>query len=298
MRGRTLNDAFIVLDEAQNTSPEQIEMFLTRLGFNSKMVITVTSPRPTCSMGASGLRVVEACSVIDGIAFVELTRQDVVRHCIVAAIVEAYERFEARRRHLAPEDRRTGSRSEQPRTATDTRRNLRIVHRRHGGGGGAGARGRATGGGAGGAARGGRHRRPGLRRHPVHRAGGHVGHRRGAGPGCGAVEPIYEIDQDATSRVEQQLGTLFAAVRDAPAPVGLTLGHEVAAVEETAVNDQFLVDYTVTVTDPASNRRTYELEQTPLLSPAATTASWIGQRRSAPASSSIVTSRPPPSHGR
>lgn len=99
MRGRTLNDACIVLDEAQNTSPEQMKMFLTRLGFNSKMIITgdltqtdLPSQRP------SGLAVVRRIlSGIPGVAFVEMTSADVVRHRVVAAIVEAYARFEHQR---------------------------------------------------------------------------------------------------------------------------------------------------------------------------------------------------------
>ncbi len=96
MRGRTLNDAFVVLDEAQNTSPEQMKMFLTRLGFNSKMVITgdVTQVDLPQSSG-SGLREAErVLAGIPGVAFVMLTAKDVVRHRIVAAIVEAYRRFE------------------------------------------------------------------------------------------------------------------------------------------------------------------------------------------------------------
>jgi len=96
MRGRTLNDAFIVLDEAQNTTPEQMKMFLTRLGFNSKMVITGDVTQVDLAAGrSSGLRVVgRVLRGIDGIAQVELTGDDVVRHRIVAAIVEAYRRFE------------------------------------------------------------------------------------------------------------------------------------------------------------------------------------------------------------
>lgn len=96
MRGRTLNDAFVVLDEAQNTSPEQMKMFLTRLGFNSKMVITGDITQVDLPTGrGSGLR--QARSVlrgIPGVAFVELTAEDVVRHRIVASIVEAYRLFE------------------------------------------------------------------------------------------------------------------------------------------------------------------------------------------------------------
>ena len=94
MRGRTLNDSFVILDEAQNTSPEQMQMFLTRLGFGSKMVVTgdvtqVDLPREQ----ASGLiQVREILSTVDGIAFVEFGHQDVVRHKLVQRIVEAYKR--------------------------------------------------------------------------------------------------------------------------------------------------------------------------------------------------------------
>jgi phosphate starvation-inducible PhoH-like protein len=96
MRGRTLNDAFIVLDEAQNTSPEQMKMFLTRLGFNSKMVITGDITQVDLGDGRkSGLRQVgHILSDVTGIGFVELTGKDVVRHRIVAAIVEAYRKYE------------------------------------------------------------------------------------------------------------------------------------------------------------------------------------------------------------
>jgi len=97
MRGRTLNDACVVLDEAQNATPEQMKMFLTRLGFNSKMIITgdmTQTDLPNAKQ--SGLRVVRRIvSGIPGVAWMELTTRDVVRHRIVAAIVEAYEKFEA-----------------------------------------------------------------------------------------------------------------------------------------------------------------------------------------------------------
>ncbi len=96
MRGRTLNDACVVLDEAQNTSQEQMKMFLTRLGFNSKMIITgdVTQtdlPSQKMSGLAMARRVLDG---IPGVAFCELSSKDVVRHRIVAAIVEAYQRYE------------------------------------------------------------------------------------------------------------------------------------------------------------------------------------------------------------
>jgi phosphate starvation-inducible PhoH-like protein len=98
MRGRSLNDAFIVLDEAQNTSPEQMKMFLTRLGFNSRMVITGDVTQVDLPDGrASGLKTVRR--ILEGIpkvGFVILDATDVVRARIVASIVEAYTRFEDR----------------------------------------------------------------------------------------------------------------------------------------------------------------------------------------------------------
>ena len=92
MRGRTLNDSFIILDEAQNTSPEQMQMFLTRLGFGSKVVVTgditqIDLPREQ----ASGLiHVQDILGAIDGIAFIRFGHEDVVRHRLVQRIVEAY----------------------------------------------------------------------------------------------------------------------------------------------------------------------------------------------------------------
>ena len=92
MRGRTLNDSFIILDEAQNTSPEQMQMFLTRLGFGSKVVVTgdvtqIDLPREQ----ASGLiQVQDILGAIDGIAFLRFGHEDVVRHKLVQRIVEAY----------------------------------------------------------------------------------------------------------------------------------------------------------------------------------------------------------------
>ena len=92
MRGRTFNDAFLILDEAQNTTPEQMKMFLTRLGFGSKMVITGDATQMDLPRGASGLRDVESIlGGVDDIAFVKLSNKDVVRHSLVARIVKAYE---------------------------------------------------------------------------------------------------------------------------------------------------------------------------------------------------------------
>jgi phosphate starvation-inducible PhoH-like protein len=95
MRGRTLNDSFIILDEAQNTTPEQMKMFLTRFGFGSKVVVTgdVTQIDLPEGRGRSGLQAVRTIlDGIDGLAFVELDARDVVRHRIVQDIVNAYER--------------------------------------------------------------------------------------------------------------------------------------------------------------------------------------------------------------
>ena len=96
MRGRTLNDAFIILDEAQNTSPEQMKMFLTRLGFGAKMVVTGDVTQIDLPTGTpSGLKVVrEILDGVDDVHFAELNSHDVVRHRLVGAIVEAYERWD------------------------------------------------------------------------------------------------------------------------------------------------------------------------------------------------------------
>jgi phosphate starvation-inducible PhoH-like protein len=109
MRGRTLNDSFVILDEAQNTSPEQMKMFLTRLGFNSKMVITgditqIDLPRDQ----SSGLVVVaDVLQGIEGVDFVRFGGEDVVRHRLVQRIVEAYaEHAERLAPELRPADRR------------------------------------------------------------------------------------------------------------------------------------------------------------------------------------------------
>jgi len=97
MRGRSLNDSFIILDEAQNTTPEQMKMFLTRLGFGSRIVVTGDVTQVDLPDGqVSGLRVVQ--DILDGIPdihFSKLTSHDVVRHKLVGKIVDAYERYDA-----------------------------------------------------------------------------------------------------------------------------------------------------------------------------------------------------------
>jgi phosphate starvation-inducible PhoH-like protein len=97
MRGRTLNDAFIILDEAQNTSPEQMKMFLTRLGFNSKIVVTGDVTQVDLPGGTrSGLRVVQdILRGLDDVHFSQLSSRDVVRHKLVGRIVDAYARWDA-----------------------------------------------------------------------------------------------------------------------------------------------------------------------------------------------------------
>ncbi len=96
MRGRTLNDSFIILDEAQNTTPEQMKMFLTRLGFGSKMVITGDVTQVDLPNGVrSGLRIItDILQGINDIAFLELTAEDVVRHRLIGDIVKAYEKYD------------------------------------------------------------------------------------------------------------------------------------------------------------------------------------------------------------
>ena len=95
MRGRTLSDAFVVLDEAQNTTPEQMKMFLTRLGFNSKFVITGDLSQRDLVGRRGGLADVEQIlGRVDDVAFSHLERADVVRHALVGRIVEAYDAYD------------------------------------------------------------------------------------------------------------------------------------------------------------------------------------------------------------
>ena len=96
MRGRTLDNAYIILDEAQNTTPAQMKMFLTRIGFGSKVVVTGDSSQKDLAAGVqSGLDVAQkVLSKISDIAFIQLTSSDVVRHPLVQNIVKAYEDYE------------------------------------------------------------------------------------------------------------------------------------------------------------------------------------------------------------
>ena len=128
LRGRSLNDSFIILDEAQNTTPEQMKMFLTRLGFGSKIVVTGDTSQVDLPAGAkSGLRVVEG--ILDGvedISFCRLTPTDVVRHRLVGRIVEAYEVFDAATEVQGQATAPVRAQDQRPRTApTKTERSTR-----------------------------------------------------------------------------------------------------------------------------------------------------------------------------
>ena len=124
MRGRTLNDSFVVLDEAQNTTPEQMKMFLTRLGFGTRMVITGDITQVDLPGGASGLRLVtRVLDDIDDIHFARLTSDDVVRHTLVGKIVDAYTEYDEKRmaaRHERDEAAEFAARIDR-RTARDSR---------------------------------------------------------------------------------------------------------------------------------------------------------------------------------
>ncbi len=112
MRGRTLDNAYIILDEAQNTTPAQMKMFLTRIGFGSKVIITGDmSQRDLGGDGPSGLDVaVRVLRKIEDISFVRLTSKDIVRHPLVQKIVEAYEAYEGRNKSRERAKKTGGSR--------------------------------------------------------------------------------------------------------------------------------------------------------------------------------------------
>ncbi|NEK59513.1 PhoH family protein [Geodermatophilus sabuli] len=117
MRGRTLNDAFVILDEAQNTTAEQMKMFLTRLGFGSKIVVTGDVTQVDLPGGAqSGLKIVrEILDGIEDVHFSNLTSSDVVRHRLVGDIVDAYERWDATQQQNRPAPQGTPVRGARPR---------------------------------------------------------------------------------------------------------------------------------------------------------------------------------------
>jgi phosphate starvation-inducible PhoH-like protein len=96
MRGRTLNDAIVILDEAQNTTPQQIKMFLTRMGNNTKMVITgdLTQVDLPHNQGSGLTQAIHILKDVKGISFITLDKKDIVRHKLVTRIVNAYESYE------------------------------------------------------------------------------------------------------------------------------------------------------------------------------------------------------------
>lgn len=99
MRGRTLNNSFVILDEAQNTTTTQMKMFLTRMGFNSKVVVTGDITQIDLEKGKSGLKEVrKILANIEGISFIHLDKTDVVRHKLVKEVIEAYEIYEGKRK--------------------------------------------------------------------------------------------------------------------------------------------------------------------------------------------------------
>ena len=117
MRGRTLNNAFVILDEAQNTTPEQMKMFLTRIGFGTRAVITGDATQVDLPKGVkSGLT--HACNVLEdvrGISIVRFTTEDVVRHPLVGAIVRAYEKAEKEAEAAARERREAARQAKEER---------------------------------------------------------------------------------------------------------------------------------------------------------------------------------------
>ena len=102
MRGRTLNDAVVILDEAQNTTTQQIKMFLTRMGMNTKMIITgdMTQIDLPYSQTSGLIQAMKILKGVKGISFIELNKKDIVRHKLVTRIVEAYEKYEEKKKEV------------------------------------------------------------------------------------------------------------------------------------------------------------------------------------------------------
>lgn len=107
MRGRTLNDAIVILDEAQNTTTQQIKMFLTRMGMNTKMIVTgdMTQIDLPSSQTSGLVQAIKILKGVKGISFIELNKKDIVRHKLVPRIVEAYEKFEEKTKSLKNTDK-------------------------------------------------------------------------------------------------------------------------------------------------------------------------------------------------
>ena len=123
MRGRTLNDAFIILDESQNTTTEQMKMFLTRIGFNSKAVITGDITQVDLPRGVrSGLRnSIEVLEGVSDISFNFFKAEDVVRHPVVARIVQAYEKFDGEQEKIRQAKRAAAEQEKQQNAGDDSK---------------------------------------------------------------------------------------------------------------------------------------------------------------------------------
>lgn len=130
MRGRTLNDAFVILDEAQNATAEQMKMFLTRLGLHSKAVVTgdITQVDLPSTQTSGLVQISEILQGIDDIKFVNFSDRDVVRHRLVQAIIKAYDRYGQKNEHLVPEPNGMREETHQP-TRADHQRSNREGHR-------------------------------------------------------------------------------------------------------------------------------------------------------------------------
>ena len=121
MRGRTLNEAVVILDEAQNTTTAQIKMFLTRMGHNTKMIITGDKTQVDLPHSVKSV-LTEAISIlgkVKGIAFVDMDQRDIVRHKLVTRIVEAYDKFEAKRKEMQMQKRKGEEEEDIARTSFD-----------------------------------------------------------------------------------------------------------------------------------------------------------------------------------
>ena len=111
MRGRTLNDAVVILDEAQNTTTQQIKMFLTRMGMNTKMIVTgdMTQIDLPTSQTSGLIQAMRILKDVKGISFIEMNKKDIVRHKLVTRIVEAYEKYDEKTQAAAKEKRKAGT---------------------------------------------------------------------------------------------------------------------------------------------------------------------------------------------
>ncbi len=115
MRGRTLNDAVVILDEAQNTTTQQIKMFLTRMGMNTKMIVTgdMTQIDLPTSQTSGLIQAMRILKDVKGISFIEMNKKDIVRHKLVTRIVEAYEKYDEKTQAAAKEKRKAGTNSKE-----------------------------------------------------------------------------------------------------------------------------------------------------------------------------------------